>query len=110
MSERERQVKLREERNGRDSRHLWAWVDAQGRLHVDGQDLGPSTATVSSDGEYEWFQTIAAEHVPRLIGLLGGKPGNDLLDLLEARWTGARAADFEKLLRESGIPVERVTF
>jgi len=106
----ERTVTLREERQGRDSRHLWAYLDDQGCLHIDGQDLGPSTAIVSDDGEYEWFQTIKAEHLPRLIGLLGGKSGDDILELLKTNWSGARSYEFERLLRESDIPVERIVY
>jgi hypothetical protein len=106
--ERQRQpVTMRDERQDRDSRHLWAYLDDQGCLQIDGQDLGPSTAIVSDDGEYEWFQTIKAEHVPRLIALLGGKPRDDILELLRT-WSGARSYEFERLLRESDIPVERL--
>ena len=48
-----RVVTLRDEVDGPDSRHLWAHIDQEGNLHIDGQDLGPKTAIVSSDGEYE---------------------------------------------------------
>jgi hypothetical protein len=105
-----RTVTLRQERQGRDVRWLGASVDGAGALHVDGQDLGPGTAMVSSDGEYEWFTTVAAYDVPRLIALLGGQPGDDVLELLERDWTGSRSYDFERLLRESGIPVNLFTW
>ena len=102
-----RVVTLRNEVDGPDSRHLWAHLDQEGNLHIDGQDLGPRTAIVSSDGEYEWFQTIRSVEIPKLTGLLGGRPGDDILDVLEESWTGPRAADLEALLRESDIEVER---
>ena len=102
-----RRVSLRAERSGRDSRNLDAYVDTEGNLHIDGQDLGPGTSIVSSDGEYEWFQTIHAAHLPDLKVLLGGVPEEDILDILERSWTGARAGELEKLLRDSGIPVDR---
>ena len=105
-----RTVTLRHERQGRDVRWLGAYVDGAGDLHVDGQDLGPGTAMVSSDGEYEWFETVAASDVPRLVALLGGQPGDDVLVLLERDWTGSRSYDFERLLRESGIPVNLFTW
>jgi hypothetical protein len=98
---------VRDEHQGADHRHLTAYVDDQGRLHVDGHDLGPGTAPVSADGEYEWFQTIAAADVPRLVELLGGAPGDDVLEVIERGWTGGRSYDLEALLRGSGIPVER---
>ena len=105
-----RTVTLRHERTGRDVRWLGAYVDGAGTLHIDGQDLGPGTAIVSSDGEYEWFETIAAADVPRLVVALGGAPGDDVLDLLARDWTGPRSYDFERLLRESGIPVAITTW
>jgi len=101
-----RKVVLREERSGRDQRNLWAYIDESGALHIDGQDLGPATARVSADGEYEWFETIQPAHLPRLVDLLGGDAGTDLLDLLAERYTGAGAAELERVLQESGIPVE----
>ena len=100
----DRQVTLRDERAGSDSRHLWAYTDAAGRLHIDGQDLGPGTASVSSDGEYEWFETFAEEDVPRVVALLGGQPDEHVLDVLE-RWSG-RSYELTRLLRDSGIPRE----
>lgn len=105
-----RTVALRQERHGDDVRWLGAYVDGAGALHVDGQDLGPGTAMVSSDGEYEWFTTVAAADVPSVVALLGGRPGDDVLELLERDWTGDRSYDFERLLRESDIPVKLFTW
>ena len=67
-------------------------------------ELGPATATDSSDGEYEWFLTIAAADVPRVVALLGGAPGDDVLDLLERGFTGTGAYELEAHLRASDIP------
>lgn len=105
-----RTVTLRQERRGADVRWLGAFVDGSGALRVHGQDLGPGTAMVSSDGEYEWFMTVAAGDVHRLVALLGGQPGDDVLELLERDWTGSRSYDFERVLRESGIPVKLFTW
>jgi hypothetical protein len=102
-----RTVVLRDERTERDWRNLWAYVDEEGALHIDGQDLGPSTAVISSDGEYEWFATYAAEHVPEIIALLGGRNGEDVLDLLAREWSGPRSYSLEERLRKSNIPAER---
>lgn len=101
-----RRVTLRYERDGANSCHLWAYVDTRGRLHIDGQDLGPATALVSGDGEYEWFKTIQASDVPRVVELLDGREGEDVLDLLERNWTGARSHDLEARLRGCDIPIE----
>jgi len=100
-------VTLRREVDGPDTHHLWAHIDQEGNLHIDGQDLGPKTAIVSADGEYEWFQTIDRSELAKLSGVLGGKPKDDILDVLEENWTGGRAANLEALLRESDIEVDR---
>jgi hypothetical protein len=80
--------------------------DSEGALHIDGQDLGPGTSPISDDGEYEWFQTIRAEHLPRLVQLLGGESGRDVMGLLAERFTGAGSYELERILREGGIPIE----
>jgi hypothetical protein len=102
-----RKVILREERVGPDSRHLWAYLDGEGNLHIDGQDLGPGTYPFSVDGEYEWFQTIEAVDVPRVVELLGGAPGAEVLDLLQEGWSGERSYELERALRESAINIKR---
>ncbi len=100
-----RVVALREERNEGGYRWLGPYIDEAGRLYIDGQDIGPGTAPVSGDGEYEWFQTIAAADVAKLVALLDGEPGTDVLDLLEQGWTGSQSYEQEKRLRESDIQV-----
>ena len=107
MNNQTRQVTLRDERSGPDSRHLTAHLDDDGNLHIDGHDLGPGTAPVSNDGEYEWLETISAGDLPRLLVLLGAPPDAVILDVLEQQWTGAKAYDLEKLIRESDIRVQR---
>ncbi len=105
-----RKVTLRAERHGDDYRHLEAYVDEAGALHIDGHDLGPGTDMVSSDGEYEWFETIAAVDVPRVVALLGGRPGDDVLDVLERDFTGTKSYDLEARLRNSDVPVKISTW
>jgi hypothetical protein len=102
-----RKVTLRDERDGPDSRNLWAYLDDSGNLHIDGQDLGPKTALVSSDGEYEWFQLICAELTPHVLALLGEPAGTDILDALSSRWSGDNAGELERILRESNLPIKR---
>jgi hypothetical protein len=101
-----RTVMLRAEHDGADSRYLWAHLDSDGNLHIDGQDLGPGTAIMSDDGEYEWVQAIAAADVPRVVALMDGHADEDVLTVLE-RWTGRGSYELERRLRESDIPIER---
>lgn len=105
-----RTVTLRLEDDGTDFRRLTASMTPEGALSVEGHDLGPGTAIVSPDGEYEWGTTVAAADVGRLVALLGGSAGDDVLDVLERSYTGAASYEFERILRESDIPVERWTW
>jgi hypothetical protein len=97
---------LRAEVDGADRRNLWAHVDDDGSVRIEGQDLGPATAIVSPDGEYEWVHVIAVPDVPRLVALLGGEPGDDVLAVL-SRYAGPASYELERLLRESDIEVRR---
>jgi hypothetical protein len=106
MSDETRQVTLRDERSGLDRRHLWAYLDNEGTLHIDGQDLGPGTAPVSTDGEYERFEKISAHDLPPLLALMGAPSDADVLDVLERQWSGDKAGDLETLIRKSGLKVE----
>jgi len=98
-----RTVRLRSEHDGNDSRNLWASLNEGGSLVIEGQDLGPATAIISSDGEYEWTETFAPVHIPALVALLGGAEGADILDVLEG-YTDQRSYELERLIRDSDIP------
>jgi hypothetical protein len=100
-----RKVRLRAEHKDVGSSYLDAYVDKDGALHLDGQDIGPSTASVSSDGEYEYFKKIAAADIPALLELLKAPPGAQVLDVLEVNWAGEASYELERLVRESTIPV-----
>ncbi len=99
-------VTLRAEHNGADSRYLWAYLEDRGNLHIDGQDLGPSTSTVSSGGEYQSFKTIRAEHLPRFLREIGIPASGDAIEILMSRFSGASSYEVEQRLRESPCPTE----
>lgn len=100
-------VELRgEHRADGSSLYLEAWLDDAGNLHLDGHDLGPVTRPVSPDGEYEYFMTIVASDVTRVVELLGGAPGKNVLRLLAGCWSGSASHELERILRESDIPIE----
>jgi hypothetical protein len=105
-----RTVTLRAEVDGSNSRFLSATLDDAGALLIEGQDLGPATAIVSDDGEYEWRRTIRAEHVPALLALLDASVDANVLDVLEHHWTGARSSELERRIREADFPVETWTW
>jgi hypothetical protein len=98
-----RKVVLRAEVGGENKRNLWARLDDGGNLVLEGQDLGPATALVSDDGEYEWVETIGSERVPSLVELLGAQAGDDLLDVLQRAWAGPKSYELERVIRENGL-------
>lgn len=98
-----RTVTLRDEVDGPNRRSLCAYLDERGDLHIDGQDLGPITSVVSSDGEYEWGRVIGSDDIPSLARLVKAQPGQDILDVLEHSWSGRMAGQLEELIRASDI-------
>lgn len=99
-----RRVSLRNERRDDGS---WLNLDASlgqdGSLRITGQDFGPVTRTVSSDGEYEYFYTVAAQDVPALAVALGGHPHVDILELLKLNYCGDASYALERDLECSGV-------
>jgi hypothetical protein len=106
----DRRVSLVSERDGPDSRFVDAYLDERGNLKIDGQDLGPATAPVSSDGEYEWIETVPSEHLARAVVVLGGADGEQILDVLARDYRGAAAYGIRQKLDDAGIPVDLFTW
>jgi hypothetical protein len=99
-----RSVKLQDGHRGDGSwLNVNVTLERDGTLEIAGQDFGPVTKGVSSDGEYEWFYTVAAKDVPALVLALGGKQGTDVIDLLAQRWSGDAAYDLGEAVRSSGV-------
>jgi hypothetical protein len=75
--------------------------------HLDGQDLGPGTALVGGDGEYEWMRTVRRDDMPHLLEALGAPPNTrELLSFLKANYSGSGSYELERIMRESDVPVE----
>lgn len=105
-----RVAKLRSEIRGPDTRSLWARLNEHGDLLIEGQDLGPGTAPVSTDGEYEWVLIFRSKDVPQLRTLLEMPDDADLLTALEQSWSGDRSYELERRIRESDVPHETSTW
>ena len=89
--------------NGEVHLNLWARVDEEGNLSIEGQDLGPR----DEDGdlaEYEWSTFVAAQDVPAVGRLLGASDGEDVLDIISRDWLSVEGSGLEALIRASGIP------
>ena len=102
-----RDMVLVDEVRGADRRHVSARIDAQGRLVVEGQDLGPQVSGFWGDDitEYEWSWTIAREDLPVLAEALETSL-EDLLPALAARFRGAALAGLQPFFAAAGVRVE----
>ena len=103
-------ISLLNERDGPNSWFIDASLDDQGNLLIAGQDLGPATAVVSTDGEYEWSVTVPASSLSRAVVVLGGRTGEPILELLARNYGGRAAYGIRRKLEEAGIPVELFTW
>lgn len=102
-----RSVSLQSEHRDDGSRlTMTAERRADGQLEILGQDLGPVTRSISGDGEYEWGYTVAADDVPALVIALGGEAGEDVIDVLERRWSGENVYGLGAKIRSSGVSHE----
>lgn len=101
-------VVLRDQHDADGSRYLDATLGADGRLLIEGQDLGAGVERIFGEGirEYEWSWTIRPASVPAAVAALDGAPGEPPLAAI-ARWSAAHeGADPGKVLKEAGVPVE----
>ncbi len=101
-----RRVTLRDERGGRDSRQLWVTREKNGDVVVHGHDRGPRAAELWGRSDYEWTVTIQAAHVPAYAVCLGGKPGSNVLRLLQGSFHRNPACVEPGFLKGHGVPVE----
>ena len=103
----ERTIQLFQSRDDRGTRSLWATTMADGRLRLEGQDLGASVA-IFGEGltEYEWAWTVAADDVPLLPAAFGGKLGDDPIPLIRHWVKQGNGRDPGQHLKDSGFAVE----
>jgi hypothetical protein len=100
---RQREWPARRDRHG--DRYLQAALLESGDLVIEGQDLGDELPVPGTSGvtEYEFAWTIPADQIPRLVELLGGEPGDDVLDLLVGRLPDEPSRQLASLLQAHGI-------
>jgi hypothetical protein len=84
----ERSVTLFDARDSGGSRSLTATVGEAGDLRLVQLHGGPavSQAWGPSVGWSEYNVGVKAEELPKLVAMLGGRPGDDVLGLLQARY------------------------
>ena len=107
MTAREDPVSLFRSRDDRGTRSLWATRMGDGRLKIEGQDLGPSVAVFGEDfSEYEWDWIVAAADVPHIAEMLGRTPGSDPIAALRSWTSAANGRDPGQQLKDAGLQLE----
>ena len=79
-----------------------------GSVRIEGQDLGSAVESIMGGGirEYEWIWVIAKADVEAAIAALGGKPGADVMALLQ-RWETANGGqDPGRFLKNAGVRMD----
>jgi len=79
-----KEVVLLEERNGADSRSVWASLAENGDLIISGQDIGPGVERAFGSDEYEFAHTIPFNYVKPFLEILGATKVTDALIALRA--------------------------
>ncbi len=79
-----KEVVLLEERNGADSRSVWASLAENGDLIISGQDIGPGVERAFGSDEYEFAHTIPFNYVKPFLEILGATKVTDVLTALRA--------------------------
>ncbi len=93
-------------------RSIWAQLESEGDLIVEGHDLSNGVESLAGYGEYEWTLTVGAADTPKLLAALNGerdscgvvRSGRGLLDALSRRFSGSNATQLAPFLKENSVP------
>lgn len=96
-------VTIYEERSDDSRLTVWGRRRGDGSVVIEGQDLGAGARQFWGAGEYEWVMVVPPNNVPALAQALGGRPSDEVLDLL-GQVHGYRA--WRSWLDDQGIPYE----
>lgn len=103
----EKQIMLFQSRDDRGTRSIWVTRLADGRLKIEGQDLGPSVAVFGEDfTEYEWDWFVAAADVPRIATILGRSADADPIASLRSWVSASGGRDPGQQLKDAGLELE----
>ena len=97
-----KEVVLLEERNGADSRSVWASLAENGDLIISGQDIGPGVERVFGSDEYEFSHTVPSDYVLPFLEILGATKVTDVLTALRV-FGGSRYEEITNALETAQI-------
>ncbi len=101
-----KEVVLVEERNGADSRSVWASLADNVDLIISGQDIGPGVERVFGSDEYEFSDTIPSDYVLPFLEILGAIKVTDVLTALRV-FGGSRYEEITDALEtaQTSMPI-----
>ncbi len=101
-----KEVTLLEERNGADSRSVWASLADNGDLIISGQDIGPGVERVFGSDEYEFSHTVPSDYVLPFLEILGAIKVTDVLTALRV-FGGSRYEEITDALEtaQTSMPI-----
>jgi hypothetical protein len=103
----ERTVLLFQSKDDRGTRSIWVTMLADGRLKIEGQDLGASVSFFAEDlTEYEWDWIVAAADVSRISTILGRSPDADPIASLRSWASAANGRDPGQQLKDAGLELD----
>ena len=97
-----KEVTLLEERNGADSRSVWASLAENGDLIISGQDIGPGVERAFGSDEYEFSHTVPSDYVLPFLEILGATKVTDVLIALRV-FGGPRYEEITNALETAQI-------
>lgn len=102
-----REIVLLQEKDGADSRTIWASLLPDDSLKIFGQDLGPTIELFFGADEYEYAHTIPSEYVEPFLELLGATEVKDVLGALK-HFGGLRYTEISAALEQAKafIPIQ----
>lgn len=86
--------------------HLRVKFNENNYLVLDGQDFSSSAEDIYGEEEYEYVKTIYKRDLPYLKRVLNVGIDEDLLDYLEANYSGEKSFELERLLDKKKVPFE----
>ena len=98
-------VVLQDHFNGRVHWLFRATLEESGDFTLNGEATGPKDES-GDQNSYDWTVRVRKENVPALVGLLGTKVGEDVIDTVTRKWLENEGRGLEELIRESDMPSE----
>jgi len=105
-----KKVVLFDQKSDRINTNVFASIEDNGDLRIDGCDAGPLVKRLWGDYDYEYIITVKQSDLPRLCSALGTNE-TKLLASIAKSYSGEKAfSRFKKFLENQDIPFDFFTW